>query len=311
MLRHSMTRRSQPQLGARWARTAPNVPAHSAARPTVKLMAARSLAPFLLPEGFRRRGARAVLQGGERGGRERVAPRLARPRATGATGAPRRTPVGAPVRATEPVLLVPGFMAGDGTLSADGPHAAPPRLPHLPLPHPRQRRLHPQRRGAARAPARVDRDQARHAGCRSSATASAGCSPAASPYAVPTSSSGDRHDGQPDAGARGTTTRCCSPASTLLVRLSRAGVPDLMSEDCVAGACAAGRRTRSRGPRCCRRVDFTGDLLASATASSTGGRASTRWRRRSRSRHPPRDGRRPAGARLVVARPTGAAGRTA
>ena len=64
----------------------------------------------------------------------------------------------------------------------------------------------------------------------------------------------------------------------LLVRLSRAGVPGLMSQDCVAGACARqsfdeGRAPLPDGRRLHRRS------TAGATASSTGGRASTRPRR--------------------------------
>ena len=46
---------------------------------------------------------------------------------------------------------------------------------------------------------------------------------------------GHRHDGQPDAGARRAHHVSLTASVELLVRLSRAGVPGLMAEDCVAG----------------------------------------------------------------------------
>ena len=49
------------------------------------------------------------------------------------------------------MLLVPGFMAGDATLALMARDAARARLPHLPLAHPRQRRLHPATPPPARA----------------------------------------------------------------------------------------------------------------------------------------------------------------
>ena len=73
----------------------------------------RTMAAFLTPEGFSQPSAAAVLREGSvltEAGRYAV-------NAFGARGARRRTPYGSrPVRMSEPVLLVPGFMAGDSSL---------------------------------------------------------------------------------------------------------------------------------------------------------------------------------------------------
>ena len=57
----------------------------------------------------------------------------------------RRSPVyrghGVPDGGGRAVLLIPGFLAGDGSLGDDDPLAAPERLPHAPGRDPRQRRL--------------------------------------------------------------------------------------------------------------------------------------------------------------------------
>ena len=71
----------------------------------------------------------------------------------------------------------------------------------------------------------------------------------------------------------------------VLVRLSRAGVPGLMAEDCVAGGCARQSFDESRRP-VPRRVSASPRSSRGATGSSTGGRASTRWP--SRRGHAPR-----------------------
>jgi triacylglycerol lipase len=74
----------------------------------------RTVAGFLTPEGFSQPSAVAVLREGRafsEAGRYAV-------RAIGSRGARRRTPLGSqPLRATEPVLLVPGFLAGDSSLA--------------------------------------------------------------------------------------------------------------------------------------------------------------------------------------------------
>lgn len=74
----------------------------------------RTVAPFLTPEGFAQPSVGAVLREGSallEGGRYAV-------HAWSSRGSWRRTPLGsAPVRVGEPVLLVPGFLAGDSSLA--------------------------------------------------------------------------------------------------------------------------------------------------------------------------------------------------
>jgi triacylglycerol lipase len=74
----------------------------------------RTVAAFLTPEGFSQPSAAAVLREGSllaEAGRYAV-------QALGARGTRRRTPYGSrhPARVSEPVLLVPGFLAGDSSL---------------------------------------------------------------------------------------------------------------------------------------------------------------------------------------------------
>ena len=73
----------------------------------------RTVAPFLTPEGFSQPAVGAVLREGTvllEGSRYAV-------HALAARGARRRTPLGSrPARVGEPVLLVPGFLAGDSSL---------------------------------------------------------------------------------------------------------------------------------------------------------------------------------------------------
>ncbi|MBS2936832.1 alpha/beta fold hydrolase [Nocardioides sp. J2M5] len=77
-------------------------------------MTQRTVAPFLTPEGFAQPAVGAVLREGSallEGGRYAV-------HAWSSRGSRRRTPLGsAPVRVGEPVLLVPGFLAGDSSLA--------------------------------------------------------------------------------------------------------------------------------------------------------------------------------------------------
>ena len=115
------------------------------------------LADFLCPAGFA--GPRGTARPRPRGQRrERGGPPTgaARP-ATGCTGATPYAVRGRPSRATSPVMLVPGFMAGDCTLDADG--AAPARARAT---APTARRSSPTsaapaRPPGARAPHRADR----------------------------------------------------------------------------------------------------------------------------------------------------------
>ena len=67
----------------------------------------------------------------------------------------------------------------------------------------------------------------------------------------------------------------------VLVRLSRAGVPGLMSEECVAGSCARQSFEESRAAAAAR-TSPSPRSTPSATGSSTGGPASTPRRTRSR-----------------------------
>ena len=77
-------------------------------------MTHRTVAEFLTPDGFVQPSVSAVLREGSvftEAGRYAV-------HALAARGARRRTPYGShPARATEPVLLVPGFLAGDSSLA--------------------------------------------------------------------------------------------------------------------------------------------------------------------------------------------------
>ena len=152
------------------------------------VVATYSVADFLLPEGYAAPRAAAVLREASvvtEAGRLAWS-RLGRPGAR-RTG---RTPVTASRRDVDPVVLVPGFLAGDASLALMARALREHGHPHLPVAHPGQRRLHARRpppssrRGSSRS------SRAAVAGCGSSGTAWAACSPAASPYAAPTSSSG-------------------------------------------------------------------------------------------------------------------------
>ena len=120
-------------------------------------------------------------------------------------------------------------------------------------------------------------------GCRSWVTASAACWRAASPYAgrtwSPTSSRW--------------AARCWRPALTislaatvdLLVRLSRAGIPGLMSAECVSGDCARQSFSESRGA-VPDGVGFTAIYSRRDGIVDWRAPASTRWHGPSRSPRP-------------------------
>ena len=148
--------------------------------------------------------------------------------------------------AREPVILVPGFLAGDSTLAPmarmlreqgyrtyRSPSTPTSGAPSTPPPS--------SRRGWRGSPS------AAAPACRSSATAWAGCSRGAWPSGAPTwSPASSRWAAR--CWPRAPTT-CPWPASVeMLVRLSRAGWPGLMSEDCVAGECARQSFDESRQP---------------------------------------------------------------
>lgn len=206
-------------------------------------MTHRTVAAFLTPEGFAPPSAVALLREGS------VLTEAGRcaAHAWGARGARRRTPYASvPPRAAEPVLLVPGFLAGDSSLA---PMAASLRGHGLrtyradiranvgctlAAADVLERRLEEiaQRRGsrvrivghslggmlargvAARRPDLV-----------------AGIVTMGSPVLAP----GAHH---------GSLARSVE----LLVRLNRAGVRRLMAEDCVAGACARQSFDLTRAP---------------------------------------------------------------
>ena len=240
-------------------------------------------------------GSRAARgERGRRGGALR--PRRHRSAADCAAAAVRRAGRGAPRDAGDPGARLPGRRqhaaarwrgcCASTATAPTGPRSTP--TPAAPSTPPRSSRTDwsPSRCGAA-------------AGCRSSATAWAGCWPAASPYAGPTWSPGS----SPSAARcwrPAPTTRPWPGAWTMLVRLSRAGWPGLMSEDCVAGECARQSFDESRQPAARgRRVHR--DLLQ-ARRHRRLARLHRPARRPGRGdRLPRRPGLRPAGEREVQA----------
>ena len=158
-----------------------------------------SLAPFLAPEGFEQPGLLSLAK------ELTVVPESGRAvvRAVSDQRDLLATPYAgrAPARAIEPVLLVPGFLAGDWSLRLMASHPATSRVPHLSLAHPVQRGLHGRQRRAARAPPGGDRDQAREQGAHRRAQPRRDAGPGPRGTAARPGLRGD-HDGQPDAGSR-------------------------------------------------------------------------------------------------------------
>ena len=203
-----------------------------------------SLAPFLAPEGFEQPGllslAKELTVVPESG--RAVVRAVSDQRDQLATPYARRSPA----RATEPVLLVPGFLAGDWSL----------RLMSSTL---RRRgfrtyRSHIRSNVACMAAnaALLERRLEAIATRRESRVRVVGHSLGgmlAHGLAVrrPDLVSGVITMGSPLL-APGTSHPLLLTAADTLVRLSRAGVPNLMSEDCVAGACATPRTTSARTP---------------------------------------------------------------
>lgn len=193
----------------------------------------RTTAAFLTPEGFSQPSVAAVLREGSlvtEAGRYAV-------QALGSRGARRRTPLGSrPVRVSEPVLMVPGFLAGDSSLG------------------PMSRMLRHQGFRTYRADIRVN------VGCT---LAAAGQLEERLEEITQRRGSRVRIVGHSLGGmlARGVAARrpdlvagivtmgspMLAPGAhhaslarsvDLLVRLNRAGMRNLMAEDCVAGDCA-------------------------------------------------------------------------
>ncbi|MFC7494441.1 MULTISPECIES: esterase/lipase family protein [unclassified Nocardioides] len=207
-------------------------------------MHATALADFLLPDGFAAPGAAAVLREGsavvEIG---RFALRAAGDRRTR-----RDTPYAARVtsRLGDPVLLVPGFLAGDGTLGLMS-RALRARGFRTYRSH-----IHANvgctRTAADQLEARLESIAMR----RDSRVQIVGHSLGgmlARGIAVrrPDLVSNIVTMGSPML-APGAHHRSLSASVDLLVRLSRAGVPGLMAEECVAGSCARRSFEESRVP---------------------------------------------------------------
>jgi pimeloyl-ACP methyl ester carboxylesterase len=203
-----------------------------------------TLGAFLHPDGFDRPGVSAVLREGsliaEAG---RCALRSLTDRRT-RWGAPYAGSV--PVRDAEPVVLVPGFLAGDGTLRLMG--AALRRQGY------RTYRSHIHANvgctltAAAQLEARLESIAIRR-GSRVRIVGHSLGGMLARGLAVrrPDLVSGIVTLGSPML-APGAHHFSLTTSVDVLVRLSRAGVPGLMAEDCVRGACARQSFDESRQP---------------------------------------------------------------
>jgi triacylglycerol lipase len=202
------------------------------------------LAGFLHPEGFVRPGVTAVLREGtvvtEAGRYAWRALERQRPHRSASR------PVTAPDRSADPVVLVPGFMAGDGTL----------RLMSMSLRRQgfRTYRSHIHanvrctRSAAALLEARLEA-VAQRRGSRVQVVGHSLGGMLARGLAVrrPDLVSAIVTLGSPML-APGAHHRSLTASLEMLVRLSRAGVPGLMSEDCLAGECARDSFDESRRP---------------------------------------------------------------
>ncbi len=203
-----------------------------------------TLASFLLPEGFDRPRAVAMLREGSlvtEAGRYALASRQARRsrRSTPYTGRTARLPA-------DPVLLVPGFMAGDATLAfmarALRQHGFRTYRSHM------HANVGCTLNAAALLETRLESIAIR----RGSPVQVVGHSLGgmlARGLAVrrPDLISGIVTMGSPML-APGAHHVALTRGVDMLVRLSRAGVPGLMSEECVAGSCARQSFDESREP---------------------------------------------------------------
>ena len=194
-------------------------------------------------------------------------------------GERRHTPYAdrAPPRGDEPVLLVPGFLAGDGTLAlmrralrgkgfrTYRSHIRANVGCTLNVAAQLEMRLESiaQRRGT----------KVRIVGHSLGGMLARGVAVTASRPGV-----GHRDDGQPDARA-GRAPRGLTASVAMLVRLSRAGVPGA-DVGGLRGRRVCARRASTSAARRWPTPSTSPRSTPGATASSTGGRASTRWRRR-------------------------------
>lgn len=196
-------------------------------------MTQRTTAAFLTPEGFSQPSVSAVLREGSlvtEAGRYAV-------QAFSSRGTRRRTPYGArPVRATEPVLLVPGFLAGDSSL---GPMSRTLR-------HQGFRTYRADIRAnvgctlaaAAQLEERLEElSQRRGSKVRIVGHSLGGMLARGVAARRPDLVAGIVTMGSPML-APGAHHASLARSVDLLVRLNRAGMRNLMAEDCVAGRCA-------------------------------------------------------------------------
>ena len=205
-------------------------------------MSPNTLAPFLLPDGFARPGVGAVLREaslvGEAG--RHVARRLGERRER------RATPYAPTTRTADPVVLVPGFLAGDLSLAF-----LASVLRHRGL---RTYRSHIRANvgctlnAAAQLEARLESVAIRR-GSRVQVVGHSLGGMLARGVAVrrPDLVSGIVTLGSPML-APGAHHLALTASVDVLVRLSRAGLPGLMSQECVGGACARQSFEESRAP---------------------------------------------------------------
>jgi triacylglycerol lipase len=211
-----------------------------------------TLADFLLPDGFDRPCARAVIgEGRVIGEAGRYAWELMCQR-----GERRHTPYAhrPPIRDEEPVLLVPGFMAGDGSLALMRRALQQQGL--------RTYRSHIRANVgctldvAAQMEMRLESiAQRRGSKVRIVGHSLGGMLARGVAARRPDLVSGLVTMGSPML-APGAHHVSLSASVAVLVRLSRAGFPGVMSEDCVAGACARQSFDEGRAPLA-DSVDFT------------------------------------------------------
>jgi triacylglycerol lipase len=211
----------------------------------------RTVAAFLTPEGFSQPSVAAVLREGSlltEAGRYAV-------HALSARGERRRTPYGSrPVRVAEPVLLVPGFLAGDSSL---GPMSRSLR-------HQGFRTYRADIRAnvgctlaaAAQLEERLEEiTQRRGSRIRIVGHSLGGMLARGVAARRPDLVAGIVTLGSPML-APGAHHVSLAASVALLVRLSLAGVPGLMSQDCIAGACARQSFDEGRAPLP-EGIDFT------------------------------------------------------
>ena len=207
-------------------------------------MTPRTLADFLHPEGFDRPSVAAVLREGRVVGEiGRYAVMTVRER-----GDRRHTPYGtrAPRRGDEPVLLVPGFLAGDGSLALMSRALRRQGLRTY------RSHIHANVGCTLDAAAQLEERLESIAERRGSAVRIVGHSLGGMIARGVAARRPDLVAGLVTLGspvlAPGAHHASLAASVDLLVRLSRAGVPGLMSDDCVAGACARRSFDEGRAP---------------------------------------------------------------